>query len=116
MVFSKLYNLVFGKEIVQEVLIAHKYKFPSTISVSIKPSEDGGYIVNITDLKGCVTQAENGKELLEMVNDAIYTYLEIPREYQPYMPVFFPSEEQRKQFNIEIPKQYFDKNLVLQKN
>lgn len=107
---------MFGKEIVQEVLMAHKYKFPNTLSVSIKPSEDGGYIVSVNDLKGCITQAENGKELLEMVNNALYTYFEIPREYQPYMPVFFPSEDQRKEFNIEIPKQYLDKILVLQKN
>ncbi|MDP2768121.1 MAG: type II toxin-antitoxin system HicB family antitoxin [Candidatus Methanoperedens sp.] len=115
MAFARLYNLIFGKEIIQEALIAYKYKFPDKISVSIKPSQDGGYIVNINDLKGCITQAENGKEILGMVNDALYAYLEIPREYQPYMPVFFPCEEQGKQFNIEIPKQYLDKNLVFQK-
>lgn len=114
MVLSKLYNL-FKEDIIQEVLIANKGKFPDNISVSITPSQDRGYIVNITDLPGCITQAENGKEIFEMVNDALYTYFEVPKDYRLFMPVFFPSENERKQFNIEIPKQYLNKNLVFQR-
>ena len=116
MFLTKLHNLIFKEDIIPEVLIAYKYKFPDNISVFIKSSQDGGYIVNINELRGCITQAENGNDVFEMVNDALYTYFEVPKHYQPFMPVFFPPEEQRKLFNIEVPKQYLDKNLVLQKN
>ncbi len=112
---SKIYNLLFKENIIPEVLIANKGKLPDNISVSITPSQDGGYIVNISDLKGCITQAENGKEIFEMVNDALYTYFEVPKDYQPFMPAFFPPENERKQFNIEVPKQYLNKNLVFQR-
>ncbi|MBU4056375.1 type II toxin-antitoxin system HicB family antitoxin [Patescibacteria group bacterium] len=115
MSFTRLYNLIFKEDIITEVLIANKGKFPDNISVSIAPSQDGGYIVNINELPGCITQAENGKEIFEMVNDALYAYFEVPKDYQPFMPVFFPPENERKQFNIEIPNQYLNKNLVFQR-
>ncbi len=115
MVLSKLYNLIFKRDIIPEVLIANKCKFPDNISVSITLSQDGGYVISVNDLKGCITQAENGKEVFEMVNDALYTYFEVPKNYQRFMPVFFPPENERKRFNIEIPKQYLDTNLVFQR-
>lgn len=116
MLLSKLYdNLFHKKDIVPEVLIAYKYKVPDNIDVFIRQSEDGGYVIDIKNLKGCITQAENGKEIFEMVNDALYTYLEIPTHYQPYMPTFFPTENVRKQFNIKIPKEYLEKELSIQR-
>lgn len=116
MLLSKLYdNLFHRKDIVPEVLIAYKYRIPDNIDVFIKQSKDGGYVVDVKNLKGCITQAENGGEIFEMVNDALYTYLEIPAHYQPYMPVFFPTENVRKQFNIEIPKEYLEKELSIQR-
>ncbi|MFA5086273.1 MAG: type II toxin-antitoxin system HicB family antitoxin [Candidatus Paceibacterota bacterium] len=104
----------FKKEVAQEALIAYKWRCPDKIEVSIKPSKDGGYFIYVNDLPGCVTQAETGKEIFEMVNDAIYTYLEIPENYQPYMPTFFPPKELREQLNIEIPEKYLNSSVVLQ--
>ena len=103
------------EEIIPQALVAYKWRCPDKIEVSIKPSKDGGYIVYMNDLPGCITQAENGEELFEMVHDAIYTYLEIPSHYQPYMPAFFPPEELRKQLNIKIPEKYLKDTLVLQR-
>lgn len=50
-----------------------------------------------------------------MVNDAVYTYLQIPKDYQPFMPAFFPPESIRKEFDINIPAKYLKENLVFQK-
>ena len=85
------------KEIVPEVLTALRWKCPDEVKVIIKKSEDGGYFAMVENLPGCVTQAETGQELFEMVNDAVYTYLEIPKQYIPYMPTFFPTEEIRNE-------------------
>lgn len=105
----------FQKEIAPEVLIAYKWKLPDVLDVSIKPSEDGGYFVDVKNLSGCVTQAETGKEIFEMVNDAVYTYLGIPERYKAYMPTFFPPENVRKQFDIKIPTKFLEENLILKR-
>lgn len=106
---------LFRKKITPEVLIALKGKFPDELDIKIKASKDGGYIVMVENLPGCMTQAKNGKELFEMVNDAVYTYLDVPLQYIPFVPAFFPAEETRKKFNIEIPKKYLKENLVFAK-
>lgn len=109
-----MFNL-FRKKIIPEVLIAYKGRFPEKLEVSIKPSQDKGYVIYVENLPGCVTQAEMGQKIFEMVNDAVYTYLQIPEDYQPFMPAFFPPESVRKEFSINIPAKYLKENIVFQK-
>ncbi len=56
------------------------------LQISLRRSEDGGYIAFVDNVSGCVTQAETKQELFTQLNDALYTYFEIPKNYQPYMP------------------------------
>ncbi|MBI5071415.1 type II toxin-antitoxin system HicB family antitoxin [Candidatus Falkowbacteria bacterium] len=97
-----------------EALIAYKYRFPEHLEISIKKSEDGGYIAFVDNLPGCMTQAETSQELFETVHDAVYTYLKIPKHYKIYMPTFFPPEEWRKEMGIKIPNKYLEGKLMLQ--
>ncbi len=62
--------------------------FPRAIQVQVFRSQSGGYVAEITSFEKCRTQGETLSELIEMVNDAIYTYLEIPRKYLPFMPIY----------------------------
>ena len=110
-----MFNPFKKEEIVQEVLIAYKWRFPKELEVSLQSSKDGGYIANVKDFPGCITQAENSQEVFEMVNDAVYTYLQIPSRYQPYMPTFFPPEELRKQLDIKIPEKFLKNSFVMQR-
>ena len=104
------------KEIIPEVLIALRWKFPDKVNVEVRKSEDGGYFAIVKNLPGCITQAEKGQELFEMVNDAIYTYLDVPPQYIPHMPAFLPPEEIRKKLNnIEIPEFILQEGIVLQR-
>lgn len=109
-----MFNL-FRKKVILEALIAYKGRFPEELEVSIKSSQDKGYVMYVKNLPGCVTQAETGQKIFEMVNDAVYTYLQIPEDYQPFMPAFFPPESVRKEFDINIPAKYLKENLVFQK-
>lgn len=109
-----MFSLFRKKEVIPQVLIAYKWRFPESIKVSIKQSQEGGYIAYVDNFPGCMTQAETGQELFEMVNDALYTYLEIPKEYQPYMQTFFPPKELRDKLSIKIPEKYFREGFVLQ--
>ena len=110
-----MFNIFRKNEVIPQALVAYKWRFPDKIEVSIKSSKDGGYVAYVDNLPGCITQAEKGEELFEMVNDSVYTYLGIPQQYQPFMPTFFPLEEIRKQLNIKIPEKYLKDSLVLQR-
>ena len=103
------------KKIIPEALFAYKSRIPDSLNVIIKKSEDGGYWAEVLNFPGCVTQANNGKELFYMVNDAIYTYFEIPQEYLSFMPTFLPSEEARNEFGIKIPEKFLNRDFALQR-
>ena len=95
------------KEILPEVLQAINWKLPDSLEVEIKESKGGGFYAVVKNLPGCITQADSGQELYEMVNDAVYTYFQIPREYAPYVRSYIPSEEIRKKFDIKIKEGEF---------
>ena len=65
-------------------------KFPKRISVRAGRSLDGGFVAEITTFPGCHTQAETLSELIDMVNDCIKTYMEIPVKHYPFMPTYLP--------------------------
>lgn len=102
--------------ITNEELIAYQSRIPDSLNVYIKESKDGGYWVRIENLPGCFTQANNGKELFKMVNDALYTYYEIPERCLIYMPKFLPPEQQRRKFGIKVPEEFLNKQLIFQGN
>jgi predicted RNase H-like HicB family nuclease len=63
-----------------------KELLPAKIRVDIHPSQDGGFFCEIKTFPGCFAQGENLFELMEMINDAVYTYLDIPQKYTSRMP------------------------------
>ena len=63
-------------------------KFPSTVRVKAARSEDGGFIAEIVTFPGCFTQGNTFSELVEMINDCIKCYLDIPEKYFAYMPTY----------------------------
>ena len=64
--------------------------FPRGITVHVNRSMDGGFVATIKTFPGCVTQADSFSELIDMVNDAVRTYFEIPKKYLPHMPTYLP--------------------------
>lgn len=58
---------------------SYQAKLPEKITVTVSQSDDG-FFAEIQELHNCFTQADTQSELIEMVNDAIFTYLEIPAE------------------------------------
>ncbi|MGI6456756.1 MAG: type II toxin-antitoxin system HicB family antitoxin [bacterium] len=59
----------------------HKY------TVIYEPAEEGGYIVHIPALPGCVTQGDTLEEAREMAKDAIRGYLEMLAKHGEEIPV-----------------------------
>ena len=64
--------------------------FPSKIKVNIMRSENGDFVAQINIFKGLFTEGSNFSELIEMVNDAVKTYYEVPKKFIPFMPDYVP--------------------------
>lgn len=77
---SKIKNLQFYKELM-----------PSHLTMEIHRTDEG-FWAKIKELPHCYTQANNFFGLIEMVNDAIYTYLEIPDKFRKEAGFYLPEE------------------------
>lgn len=55
-----------------------KYGIPETVSLDIQISPSGWFVITSKQLPGLVTEGKDGKEVLEMLNDAILTYYDVP--------------------------------------
>jgi predicted RNase H-like HicB family nuclease len=57
-----------------------------TYTVVLVPSSDGGYVVEVPALPGCLTQGDTFTEALLMAEDAVTGYLEVLREHGDSIP------------------------------
>ena len=51
-----------------------------------EPAKEGGYVVSVPALPGCVTQGETFEEAVAMVKDAMGGYLEVLKEEGQEIP------------------------------
>lgn len=73
---NKLFRLVFPAR--HPADIARDYNIPRQIRFKFQ-SKNGWIIATSDDLPGFITEARNPQELLEMLNDGILTYFDVPR-------------------------------------
>ncbi len=110
-----MFKRFFSKKIDSEELFAISWKKPNGIEVIIKKA-DGEYFAKVTSLPGnVVTQAKTGQELLELLNDAVYEYLDIPPKYREALGYFLPPDDVRDELKITIPNKYLNKKIGLVK-
>ena len=94
----------FNKPDADEIM-AYQYKVPRSIFVNIEKTNYGftAYIKAINDIDltndTLVTEATTKQELVSMVNDLVYTYLEFPESIKDHMPWLLPPEAE---FNTQI--------------
>lgn len=87
--------------------------FPDKINVRIHRSECGKFCAEIITFRGCFTEADTFSGLLEMINDAVKTYFEVPEKYFSFMPEYLPSISQAQKFNMfPIAKKVESLNLI----
>jgi predicted RNase H-like HicB family nuclease len=68
-------------------------------TVIFEPAEEGGYVVSVPSLPGCVTQGETFEEATTMVKDAIQGYISV------LIPVPMHSKDIKKGLMKSIIKQ-----------
>jgi len=64
--------------------IRKKYNIPDTMGWNIQLNKDG-LVATSKDLPGLVTNANNPEELLEMMNDAVLEYFDVPKLDSDYV-------------------------------
>lgn len=77
-----------------------RHMFPREIEVDIRRSMDGGFVAEVLSFPGCITEANTLSGLVEMVNDAIRTMLEVPKKYVPFVPEYLMPMKTAQRFNI----------------
>ncbi len=65
-----------------------------------EPAEEGGYVVTIPALPGCVTQGDTFEEAKKMAKDAIKGYLAVLKEDKEPIPV---ESEEHIETKILVP-------------
>lgn len=74
----------------EKELIKYLMILPRKLEVEIHPAEEGGYWAKVKGLPGCVTQGENFFDLVEMINDAVFTYFEVPLKIRRFLGPYIP--------------------------
>lgn len=69
-------------------------------TVVFEPAEEGGYVVHVPALPGCVTEGDSLEEATEMVKDAISGYIASLKKHNEIIP-----EEKKPSFVsfIDVP-------------
>lgn len=70
----------------------------------IIPSPEGGYVITVPDLPGCITQAETYQEALSMIEDAKKAWIESALEDGIEIPEPISENNYSGKFNIRVPK------------
>jgi antitoxin HicB len=90
-----------------------KYYLDKTYPVVTYAADEGGYVAEIEELPGCITQADSLKEVYERIEDARRAWIEVA--YEEGMEITLPRTEQEYsgKFVIRLPK-YMHRRLSQQ--
>ncbi len=87
--FRKRYN---GHMAQEKTLEDYRKLLPKTITAQVHKAKEGGFWAKIKEFPYCYTQGENFIELIDMINDAVLTYLEIPAKFREKVGYYAPKE------------------------
>lgn len=87
-----------------------KYYLNLKYTVRLKSNSDGSVFAEIEELAGCMSEGDNPKEALEMLEDARRAWLKVAIERKSIIPE--PSSDVFSgKFNVRIPK-FLHRKLV----
>ena len=69
---------------------------PGKLQVQVRRTAKGGFWAKVVGFPGCYTQAKDFEELMEMVNDAVFTYLDIPGKFRNSLGRYIPENLKKK--------------------
>ncbi len=79
---NRIYRFIFPAQ--EEGAVRKQYGIPNKINLNLE-LKDGCFVITSSDLPGFITQARNTEELLDMVNDAVLTYYDVPKRASDFV-------------------------------
>ena len=77
-----IFRLLFPQK--DPMYIKREYNIPDTLNWKIELNRNG-LVATSESLPGLVTNAKNPEELLEMINDAVLEYFDVPKKDSDYV-------------------------------
>ena len=74
---NKIYRFFYPAKNIDE--IKKKYGIPDQVEFTFELRSDGWLVLTSKQLPGFITEGRDPKELLEMFNDAVLTYFDVPK-------------------------------------
>ncbi len=81
-----------------------QYYLGKNYPILICPAEEGGYVAEIEELPGCITQGETLEEVSDRINNARQLWIEQSYEDGLEIPLPRTEEEYSGKFIVRIPK------------
>jgi antitoxin HicB len=81
-----------------------EYYISLNYPITLHPSPEGGYAVEIEDLPGCISQGETVEEATKMIEEARCLWLESAYEDGLDIPVPRDEDDYSGKFNVRFPK------------
>ncbi len=75
----------------EKLLKKYRNLLPQEITVLIRKTKLG-FVAEVKEFAYCYTQAVDFAELVEMVNDAVFTYLDIPEKHRGELGMYLPEK------------------------
>lgn len=72
--------------------------------IELIPSEEGGYVVTMPELPGCISQGDTLDEAIEMIRDAQLGWLTVALEDGDNVPLPTPIGAYSSEFDVRVPR------------
>lgn len=83
MTFHKAFRYFFPEQ--NPIQIKKKYGIPEKINFNIERKPSGWFVITSPDLPGLISQCKNLDELIDVYNDAVLTYFDVPKKESDYV-------------------------------
>ena len=81
-----------------------EYYLEAVYPVTVYPAPEGGYVAEIEDLPGCITEGETLEEVFQRIEDTRRAWIEIQYEDGAEIPLPRTEQQYSGKFLIRIPK------------
>jgi len=83
MVFHKIFRRFFPEH--HPIQVRKKYGIPDKIDFQVTRKPSGWFVITSPDLPGLVSQCKRLDELMDVYNDAVLTYFDVPKRESDYV-------------------------------
>ena len=81
-----------------------EYYLKLNYPITLYRAEEGGFVAEIEDLPGCLTQGETVEEAMKNIEEACQLWIEAAYEDEVEIPIPRTDEEYSGKFLVRIPK------------